>query len=126
MFGRFRDDPSLQALASVVGGELDQPSGSGGLGLAGGEVDGGGGMSSSRSQPVLSPKSDNAPSEPSAAFTPVGFILEGEDWEPGEIAFIVKGPIGRGYTIDDLATVCAALSDAAPQARTYTAPREAT
>jgi hypothetical protein len=32
----------------VVGGELDKPSGSGGLGLAGGEVDGGGVVSSSR------------------------------------------------------------------------------
>jgi hypothetical protein len=81
----------------------------------------------SRSQMGGAGPSDHAAglnAEPSAEFTPVGFILEGEDWEPGEIAFIVKGPIGRGYTIDDLTAVCAALSDAAPQARTHTASRD--
>lgn len=44
---------------------------------------------------------------PRAPWTPVGFILDGEDWTPGDVAFIFHTD-GQGVTIDDLRIAAAA------------------
>lgn len=68
----------------------------------------------SRSSPAAQGADSLAAPEaaPSAArrigpWQPIGFILEGEDWEPGEVAFILKTD-GRGVSIDDLRLAAAA------------------
>lgn len=38
---------------------------------------------------------------------PIGFVLDGEDWEPGEVGFILKTD-GLGVTIADLRKAAAA------------------